>query len=233
MESPSRGPSTCVALVHLRGGGGDEDAACFTHTCLGGGQRWDIPCPAASAWELLLIFAFPQSTLFSTALIAICLSIILFNRKLALKRRASSSLFCVWDVFISSHVAGLNQNPQKCHPEGELFGMQPGTCSFCRYVTCGHYTSFALQQERFRARTLGATTAAPPHAVLWASLLCVSSAAEKGVCSDVNAVYLSLLFPVCGECILSRSASGFVAFLYYIDEDSWSFLLCLACPHSL
>ena len=54
------------------------------------------------------------------------------------------------------------------------------------------YTSFASQQEKFRARTLRATTAAPPHAVLRESLLCVNLAADMGVCSDVNAVYLSL-----------------------------------------
>lgn len=54
------------------------------------------------------------------------------------------------------------------------------------------YTSFASQQEKFRARTLWATTAAPPHAVLRQSLLCVNLAAEKGVCSDVNAISLSL-----------------------------------------
>lgn len=66
---------------------------------------------------------------------------------------------------------------------------QPVTCSFCCcYVICMCYTSFASQQEKFRARTLRATTAAPPHAVLRERLLCVNLAAEMGVCSDVNAI---------------------------------------------
>lgn len=50
------------------------------------------------------------------------------------------------------------------------------------------YTSFAPQQETFRARTLQATTAAPPHAVLRESLLCANLAAAMGVCSDVKAI---------------------------------------------
>lgn len=32
MEAPSRGPSTCVVLDHLKDGGGEEDAMRFTHT---------------------------------------------------------------------------------------------------------------------------------------------------------------------------------------------------------
>ena len=53
METPSWGPSTCVVLDHLKDGGGEEDAMRFTHTCRGGGQRWNIPPWAASAWELV------------------------------------------------------------------------------------------------------------------------------------------------------------------------------------
>lgn len=79
--------------------------------------------------------------------------------------------------------------------KGDIAGhSHPVTCSFCCYVICQCYTSFAPQQEKFRARTLRATTAAPPHAVLRESLLCVNVAAEMGVCSDVNAIYLSLSF---------------------------------------
>lgn len=53
METPSWGLSTCVVLDHLKDGGGEEDAMRFTHTCLRGGQRWNIPLWAASAWELV------------------------------------------------------------------------------------------------------------------------------------------------------------------------------------
>lgn len=73
--------------------------------------------------------------------------------------------------------------------KGEIAGRsQAVTCSCRCYVICMGYTSFASQQEKFRARTLRATTAAPPHAVLRESLLCVNLAAEMGVCSDVNAI---------------------------------------------
>lgn len=76
--------------------------------------------------------------------------------------------------------------------KGEIAGRsQAVTCSCRCYVICMGYTSFASQQEKFRARTLRATTAAPPHAVLRESLLCVNLAAEMGVCSDVNAIHLS------------------------------------------
>lgn len=75
--------------------------------------------------------------------------------------------------------------------KGETGGHeQPVTCSLCYNVICMCYTSFAPQQEGFRARTLRATTAAPPHAVQ--SWLYVNLAAEKGVCSDVNATSRSL-----------------------------------------
>lgn len=39
MDALSWGPSMCVVLDHLKDGGGEEDAMCFTHTCLRGGQR--------------------------------------------------------------------------------------------------------------------------------------------------------------------------------------------------
>lgn len=76
------------------------------------------------------------------------------------------------------------------------------------------YTSFASQQEKFRARTLRATTAAPPHAVLRESLLCVNSAAEMGVCSDVNAISPSrtVVFSSAADafcCMLREVLSGF------------------------
>ncbi|KAG7214519.1 hypothetical protein INR49_023034 [Caranx melampygus] len=54
---------------------------------------------------------------------------------------------------------------------GGLSLSQLVTCSVCRYVICMCYTSFALQQEKFRARRLrappaaAAAAAAPPHAV--------------------------------------------------------------------
>lgn len=76
---------------------------------------------------------------------------------------------------------------------GKIAGhSKPLTCSFCCYVICMRYTSFASQQEKFRARTLRAKTAAPPLAVLRETLLCVDLAAAMGVCSDVNAISLSL-----------------------------------------
>lgn len=48
------------------------------------------------------------------------------------------------------------------------------------------------------------------------------------MCADVNAVYLSPLFPICGERVLSRSAQVFVASLCRIDElDAGSELVFL------
>lgn len=64
------------------------------------------------------------------------------------------------------------------------------------------------------------------------------AAAEKGVCSDVNAVYLSLLLPICRECILSRIrlCGGYCT---VSTKGSWSFALSaqafvtfLPSPHS-
>ena len=134
-----------------------------------------------------------------------------FNRKSAFVRGANYTMYHVRYLCVFLAFNNRQQHAQRTL-KGEIAGhSQPVTCSFCCDVICMCYTSFAPQQARFRARTLRATTAAPPHAVLRESLLCVNLAAAMGVCSDVNAISLSrtIVFSsaVDAHCSVLRTAS--------------------------
>lgn len=121
-----------------------------------------------------------------------CRESFFFNGKLAPAQRANGTIYHVQYLFVFWAFIQSTTCTERT-VKGEIVGhSQPVTCSFCCYVICMCYTSFAPQQEKFRARTLQATTAAPPHAVLRESLLCVNLAAKMGVCSDVKAISPSL-----------------------------------------
>lgn len=151
---------------------------------------------AASAWELLQGFVFQSQRHWKQTVYSSCHESVILNGKLAPTQRANCpNVSCpAYLYFIALVLAFTQSTPCTDRTvKGEIAGhSQPVTCGFCCYVICMRYTSFASQQEKFRARTLRATTAAPPHAVLRESLLCVNLAAEMGVCSDVNAISLSL-----------------------------------------
>lgn len=96
--------------------------------------------------------------------------------------------------------------------------LRPLTCSLCRYVICICYTSRAPAKQ-IQSTYVTSSSGRPSPAVHWDQAVMWSRAADMGVCSDVNAVTLSLSFLSVSGTLLRTAKLGFWEHIGINDEN--------------